>query len=190
VTPTLFFEAACVAENVELSTRAAPAASERLKIRIAPPPICLGHCLQTTPIVRGSSLPSLWVISQCNRHVRFTPESRHVQRSRSCPLWANSGHHGRSLFDQLFCELLEMKRHVQPQRFGALEVGNKLILRRRLYRLLAGFSPFRIRSTSQAEAQTRPWQNYSVLLRCISDAPLTACLSAGSLKYMHHFGLD
>jgi hypothetical protein len=25
-------------------------------------------------------------------HVRFAPESRHVQRSTSCLLWANSGH--------------------------------------------------------------------------------------------------
>src|SRR5215510_8275761 len=30
----------------------------------------------------------------CNpkNHVRFTPESGHVQRTRSCLLWANSGH--------------------------------------------------------------------------------------------------
>src|SRR5262245_32174260 len=26
------------------------------------------------------------------RHVRFTPESGHVQRTSSCLLWANSGH--------------------------------------------------------------------------------------------------
>jgi hypothetical protein len=25
-------------------------------------------------------------------HVRFTPNSGHVQRTSSCPLWANSGH--------------------------------------------------------------------------------------------------
>ena len=29
---------------------------------------------------------------QSNRHVRFTPESRHVQRTSPCPLCANSGH--------------------------------------------------------------------------------------------------
>jgi len=51
-----------------------------------------------------------------------------------CPLWANCGHHVRSLFDQLVCELLEMKRYLQPQRFGGLEIDNKLILRRHLYR--------------------------------------------------------
>jgi hypothetical protein len=26
-------------------------------------------------------------------YVRFTPESGHVQCTRLCPLWANSGHH-------------------------------------------------------------------------------------------------
>ena len=26
------------------------------------------------------------------KHVRFTPESGHVRRTRPCPLWANSGH--------------------------------------------------------------------------------------------------
>jgi hypothetical protein len=54
---------------------------------------------------------------------------------------------GVSLFDQLVCELLEMKRYLQPQRFGGLEVDNKLILRRPCTGMLAGFSPFRIRST-------------------------------------------
>jgi hypothetical protein len=28
------------------------------------------------------------------RHVRFTPESGHVQCKSQCPLWANSGHRG------------------------------------------------------------------------------------------------
>src|SRR5215471_1116105 len=65
---------------------------------------------------------------------RFTPESEHVRCSCGCPLWAISGHDGRSLFNQLVCELLEMKRYLQPQRFGRLKVDNKLILRRRLYR--------------------------------------------------------
>ena len=30
--------------------------------------------------------------SQCNRHVRFTPKSGHVQCNHACPLSANSGH--------------------------------------------------------------------------------------------------
>jgi Pyridoxamine 5'-phosphate oxidase len=28
-----------------------------------------------------------------SNHVRFTPESGHVQCGSACPLWANSGHH-------------------------------------------------------------------------------------------------
>src|SRR5262249_35025899 len=31
-------------------------------------------------------------ISQCNRHVRFTPESGHLRCTSACPLWAKSGH--------------------------------------------------------------------------------------------------
>jgi hypothetical protein len=31
-------------------------------------------------------------IRTAKRHVRFTPESRHVQCDRPCLLWANSGH--------------------------------------------------------------------------------------------------
>ena len=31
-------------------------------------------------------------MSQCNRHVRFTPESGHVQCNWICPLSAKSGH--------------------------------------------------------------------------------------------------
>src|SRR5262245_25296709 len=38
--------------------------------------------------------------------------------------------------------------------------------------------------------QSRHRQSYSVLLRCMSDGALNACLSFGSLKYRHHFGLD
>jgi hypothetical protein len=33
-------------------------------------------------------------ISQCNRHVRFTPESEHSAARVACPLWANGEHHG------------------------------------------------------------------------------------------------
>src|SRR5262249_12568202 len=29
-------------------------------------------------------------ISQCNRHVRFTPESGHVRCNSRCPLWADT----------------------------------------------------------------------------------------------------
>ena len=33
-------------------------------------------------------------IRSAKSYVRFTPESGHVQRTRRCPLCANSGHHG------------------------------------------------------------------------------------------------
>jgi hypothetical protein len=40
-------------------------------------------------------------------HVRFTPESRHVQRTNGCLLWANSGHR-QGLVDHLIGALLEL----------------------------------------------------------------------------------
>jgi hypothetical protein len=48
------------------------------------------------------------------RHVRFTPNSGHVQRASSCLLWAKSGLmqcSKPSLFDHLVGDLLEMQRH-------------------------------------------------------------------------------
>jgi hypothetical protein len=39
-----------------------------------------------------SALVSQADISQCNRHVRFTPKSGHVRCNLECPLWAISGH--------------------------------------------------------------------------------------------------
>jgi hypothetical protein len=33
-------------------------------------------------------------ISQCNRHVRFAPNSGHLQCTSPCPFCANSGHSG------------------------------------------------------------------------------------------------
>ena len=46
------------------------------------------------------------------------------------------------------------------------------------------------RRGSQKASIDAPGTIYSVLLPCISDVALTACLSIGSLKYAHHFGLD
>jgi hypothetical protein len=43
------------------------------------------------PNVRFGSLAD---IGQLIRHVRFAPESRHVQRRNRCLLCANSGHPG------------------------------------------------------------------------------------------------
>ena len=66
-----------------------------------------------------SALPPKADMCGATSNVRFGPETDIT---------------GVSLFDQLVCELLEMKRYLLPQRFGGLEVDNKLILRRRLYR--------------------------------------------------------
>ena len=65
-----------------------------------------------------SALPPKADMCGATSNVRFGPEADIT---------------GVSLFDQLVCELLEMKRYLLPQRFGGLEVDNKLILRRRLY---------------------------------------------------------
>jgi hypothetical protein len=41
-------------------------------------------------------------ISTALIHVRFTPESGHVQCGNVCPLWANSGHDAHNHKDFLF----------------------------------------------------------------------------------------
>src|SRR5262249_19592517 len=38
------------------------------------------------------TLPEIIVEAAVKSHVRFTPESGHVQCTRRCLLWANSGH--------------------------------------------------------------------------------------------------
>ena len=78
-------------------------------------------------------------------HVRFTPnsdrkseipqkamsalppESRHVQCTSPCPLWANSGHN-ETLFDHFISALLKLQRHFDADRFGSLEVDYELEL--------------------------------------------------------------
>jgi hypothetical protein len=45
--------------------------------------------------VNANVLWSLADILRCYHHVRFTPESGHVQCKRGCPLWAKSGHGAR-----------------------------------------------------------------------------------------------
>ena len=58
-------------------------------------------------------------------HVCFTPESRHVQRTRSCLLWAKSGHV--RLFDNFVDSTLRRDGHSETQRLGRLEVDHKLV---------------------------------------------------------------
>ena len=52
-------------------------------------------------------------------HVRFSPESGHVQCISKCPLSANSGHYRHS-FDHLIGALLELQGHVEAQRLRGL----------------------------------------------------------------------
>src|SRR5262249_39070630 len=61
-------------------------------------------------------------LPQCTANVRFGPTA--------------DIHYS---FDYLICDLLEMHRHVEAQRLGSLEVDDKLILRRRLYRHVGWF---------------------------------------------------
>src|SRR5215510_8065526 len=54
----------------------------------------------TTLEERHCPLWSTADISQCKRHVRFTPESGHVRCNQGCPLWAKSGLMQRSNLDR------------------------------------------------------------------------------------------
>jgi hypothetical protein len=60
----------------------------------------LGHKQTFRNAIVMSALPPKADISQCNRHVRFTPESRHLQRNSRCPLRAKSGLMQRSKKDR------------------------------------------------------------------------------------------
>jgi len=64
-------------------------------------------------------------------------------------------------------------------------VGHLRLHARALYPSFQSYKPCQFGLSSRRVNR----QNYSVLLRCMSDA-LIACLSFGSLKYRHHFGLD
>src|SRR5262249_9740872 len=72
-------------------------------------------------------------------------KNRHVRCTKRCLLRANSGLMRRSkqrlLFDHLVCDWLELDRYVEAYRFGGLEVDDKLILRRRLYRHVGRLLP-------------------------------------------------
>src|SRR5262245_37296047 len=76
-------------------------------------------------------------------HVRFTPESGHVQCNSACPLWANSGH----------C-LYSISSSARPDRGSGMERPNALAVLRLMYSSTfvacwtgrsVGLSPLRIR---------------------------------------------
>src|SRR5262245_5151694 len=54
----------------------------------------LGHRQTFAPQNVMAALPPMRLRKRipANGHVRFTPESGHVQCKMTCPLWANSGH--------------------------------------------------------------------------------------------------
>src|SRR4029450_6996515 len=61
----------------------------------------------------------------CNRHVRFTPESGHVQCTSSCVLWANSRHRARSacaLFDDFISAAEHRRRECEAYCLGGLKI--------------------------------------------------------------------
>src|SRR4029450_7356213 len=53
-----------------------------------------GIAQTATPVGSDVRFGSKADIRSAKRHVRFTPESRHVQCDRPCRLWAKSGHIG------------------------------------------------------------------------------------------------
>src|SRR5262245_24688794 len=60
-------------------------------------------------------------------HVRFTPESRHVQCSSRCPLWAKSGH-SRGLIDYFIGAAEQRRRQCETQHSGGSRVDDQLEL--------------------------------------------------------------
>src|SRR5262245_66316431 len=75
--------------------------------------------------------------------VRFTPNSGLLQRTRPCPLWANSRLMQRSktasLFDHLIRTGEQRRRHSQPKRLRGFQIDNELVLGRRLHRQVSRF---------------------------------------------------
>ena len=54
------------------------------------------------------------------RDVRFAPESRHVQCTTQCPLWANSGHE--MLFNHFIGAPEKRQRDSEAERLGCFEI--------------------------------------------------------------------
>jgi hypothetical protein len=63
-------------------------------------------------------------VSRCPTHVRFTPESGHVQRTRPCLLWANSGL-TKALLDHVVGDRKQRGRDINGQGLSRLEIDNQ-----------------------------------------------------------------
>ena len=75
-------------------------------------------------------------ICNAKRHVRFTPNSGHVQCARPCPLCANSGH---SVTHSITSSARASTDGgtVEAQSFRGLEIDHQLVLVRRLHRQIS-----------------------------------------------------
>ena len=62
-------------------------------------------------------------ICSAKAHVRFTPESGHVQCNSACPLWANSGHCGQALPSAFFAYAARSTRVVISLRSAPKSMG-------------------------------------------------------------------
>src|SRR5215831_4454991 len=83
----------------------------------------------------------LTAISPSLGHVRFTPESGHVQCKRPCLLWANSGH--RALFNHLIGGIEEPIRNRQGECLSGLEIDHELELGWLLHRQIGRLFTFK-----------------------------------------------
>src|SRR5262245_36822925 len=85
-------------------------------------------------------------ILACAEHVRFTPESGHVQCISPCPLWAKSGHHSTHSTTSL-ARASSDGGTVRPSALAVLRLSTSSYLVDACTGRSAGFSPLRMRST-------------------------------------------
>src|SRR5262249_22028202 len=88
--------------------------------------------------------PQLSSIQLCSGHVRFTPESGHVQRTRRCLLWAKSGHRDDYSIASSATDSSDGGT-VRPSVFAVLRLMANSKVTVCWIGKSAGFSPFKIR---------------------------------------------
>src|SRR5262249_54152085 len=82
-----------------------------------------------------SALGQKQTFATARADVRFTAESRHVQCSSRCPLWAKSRH---CSFDHFVGAGKQRRRHREAERLGSPEIDRELEFCRQFYRKVAG----------------------------------------------------